>query len=273
MRRNLYLSLSSTCPIISKGTAKARSAVSINDHTYQLRQVNHISNVLKQPLCDDESPGQRLLRLLLDDLFQHVLQVFHIIVLVPPNRAPANLHTLPDREVDSLIRNNDVATLREGRNDARYGRERLRVYDACGNAEVCSNIRLRLHMYVLRAVEARRTTRADAICAESLDGFLFQSLVCDKVIEVVGGEVRDGAAVGEFRLGTCWATTVLATPHLLDFTAIPDDHRSFLIVLFLVGRGCRDKRFGRPVVDQFVNLLFQHQSLPQRQGLHNVPRL
>ena len=72
---------------------------------------------------------------------------------------------------------------------------------------MCSNIRLRLHVYVLRAVEARRTTRADAICAERLDGLLLESLVCDEVVEVVGREVRDGAAVGEFRLGTRRATT------------------------------------------------------------------
>jgi len=52
-------------------------------------------------------------------------------------------------------------------------------------------------VYILCAVESGRTAGADAVGAESLDGFLFESLVRDEVVEIEGGEVRDGAAVRE----------------------------------------------------------------------------
>jgi hypothetical protein len=55
---------------------------------------------------------------------------------------------------------------------------------------------------VLRTVEAGGTTRPYAVGAEGLDGLLFESLVCDEVIEVVGREVRDGAAIGELDFGS-----------------------------------------------------------------------
>jgi hypothetical protein len=41
---------------------------------------------------------------------------------------------------------------------------------------------------------------------------------------------------------------------------IPHDNRPLLIIKFLMGGRRRNKRFGRPVVDQFINLLFRHPS-------------
>jgi hypothetical protein len=71
-------------------------------------------------------------------------------------------------------------------------------------------VRLRLHVYILGAVEAGRAAWADAVSAQSLDGFLLESLICDKVVVVVGGEIHDRTAIGELRLGSGWSTTLLA---------------------------------------------------------------
>jgi hypothetical protein len=65
-------------------------------------------------------------------------------------------------------------------------------------------------VYILCAVESGRTTGANAIGAKGLDSLLFQRLVCDEVVEVEGGEVRDGAAIGELRLGSCGSVPRLA---------------------------------------------------------------
>lgn len=55
--------------------------------TYDLGQINHISHIFEQSLRNNKSPCQRLLRLLYHDLCQHSLQILHIIVFVPSNRA------------------------------------------------------------------------------------------------------------------------------------------------------------------------------------------
>ena len=60
-----------------------------------------------------------------------------------------------------------------------------------------------LHVYVLSAVEAGGAAWSDAIGSESLDRALFERFVGDEVVEVVGGEVGDGAAVGEFGARPC----------------------------------------------------------------------
>lgn len=52
-------------------------------------------------------------------------------------------------------------------------------------------------MHVLSAVETRRPAGAHAVRAEGLNSFLFESLIGDEIVEVIGGEVGDGAAVGE----------------------------------------------------------------------------
>lgn len=65
-------------------------------------------------------------------------------------------------------------------------------------------------MYVLGTIKARRAAGTDAIGTEGLDSFLFQRLVCDKIVEVQRSKVRNGAAVGELRLRSSWPTLVLA---------------------------------------------------------------
>jgi hypothetical protein len=54
-------------------------------------------------------------------------------------------------------------------------------------------------VHVLGAIESRRSTGADAICSEGLDGLLFERLVGDEVVEVVGREVCDDLAAGRGR--------------------------------------------------------------------------
>ena len=170
--------------------------------THQFRQIRHIPDTLEQPFRNDEPPRKRLLALLLDSSLQHPLQIRHIIMLVPSHRAPTNLNALPDGKVDRLVRNNDIAPLAEARNDAGDGREGLRVDDAGRHAEVGRDVRLRLLVHVLGAVETWRAAGADAICAEGLDSLFFEDLGGEEVVEVVGCQVRHGAAVGELRFGS-----------------------------------------------------------------------
>lgn len=59
------------------------------------------------------------------------------------------------------------------------------------------DVRFGSNMNVLGTVEAWRPAGTYAVRAEGLDGFLFQSLIGDEIVEVVGGKVCDGAAVGE----------------------------------------------------------------------------
>jgi hypothetical protein len=125
------------------------------------------------------------------------LQILHVIVLVPPHRAPRNLQSLFDGIVDRFVGDNDISPLAKRWDDTRYRRERLRVDDAGARAEECSNVRLNLHVDVLCAVESRGATGPHAVGAEGLNGALFEVLIRDEVVVVVGREVRDGSAIGE----------------------------------------------------------------------------
>jgi len=169
--------------------------------TYDLWQVYHIPNVLKQTLGDDEASGERLLGLLLDNLLEDVLQVFHIIVFEPPDSTATDLYALARSEVERLVRYDNISSLAETGNHTAYGREGLRVDDAGGDTEVCSDVGFGLHVNILCAVETRGTTRADTVCAQGLNGLVFENIVGEEVVEVVRGKVRDGAAIGELRLG------------------------------------------------------------------------
>jgi hypothetical protein len=68
---------------------------------------------------------------------------------------------------------------------------------------------LGLHVYILGAVEAGRTTGTNAVCAEGLDSLLLERFVRNEVVVVVRGEIRDGAAVGQLRFGPGRTVTVL----------------------------------------------------------------
>src|SRR4051794_31914956 len=108
MRRNLYLSLSS----IWQGRSDAAFRVE-RCATDNFRQINHITNILKQALRDNEPPRQRLLRLLFRDFRQNSLQVLHIIVFIPSYRTPRDLEPFLDRIVHRFIRNDDISSFRE----------------------------------------------------------------------------------------------------------------------------------------------------------------
>ncbi len=61
---------------------------------------------------------------------------------------------------------------------------------------MCCYVSLGLNMYVLGSVKPRGAAGANTIVPEDLDSFLFESLVRDKIVEVVGGEIGDSAAIG-----------------------------------------------------------------------------
>lgn len=116
-------------------------------------------------------------------------------MLIIPDRAPANLQSLPNGIIDRAIRNNDIASLAKCRNHTRDRGESLRIHDTLIRAQARRDIRLSLHVDILRAVELGRATRPNAICPERLDSFLLDLLVANEVVEVVGSEVRHSPAV------------------------------------------------------------------------------
>ena len=119
-------------------------------------------------------------------------------MLVPSHRTPRNLDALADREIDRVVRDDDIAPLAKSRDHTGDGREGLGVHDASPGTQELGNIGLGLHVHVLRAIEAGGSARAHAVGAQCLDGFLLEGLVGDEVVEIVRGEVGNGAAVGEF---------------------------------------------------------------------------
>lgn len=100
-------------------------------------------------------------------------------MLIPPYSTSRYLNSLPDSIIDSSVRHDDVASLRESWYNTRDCRERLRVHDACRSTQVLRYIGLSLDVNILGAVEARGTAGADTVFAEYLYGFLFEGLVRD----------------------------------------------------------------------------------------------
>lgn len=164
--------------------------------TYKLRKVYIVPNHLKETLSNDESPGQNLLLcLLFSNSFQDPLQVFHVVVLVPLDVAPRGLQTVPNRIVDHFVGYDNITTFAEGRKGTGYSRKSMSIYDAALSTKECGNIGFGLHVDILSAVELRRTAWPDAICAQSLYGFLLDGFVGIEIIEIVGGEIGDGFPV------------------------------------------------------------------------------
>ena len=124
-------------------------------------------------------------------------------MFIPPHTTPGDLYSLADGKIDSFIGNDDIPSLAEGRNDAGDGGEGLRVDDACLSAEMRGNIRFGLDVHVLGAVEARRRAWAHAVRSEDLDGTFLEMRVGTEGVEIVGCEIRHGAAIRELRLGSC----------------------------------------------------------------------
>ncbi len=86
--------------------------------THHPRQINLITNILKQTLRHDESSGEWFPRLLLHDTFQDTLQIIHIIMSIPSDGAARDLNTLSSSIIDSFIDDDEITTFREGRDDA-----------------------------------------------------------------------------------------------------------------------------------------------------------
>jgi hypothetical protein len=136
----------------------------------------------------------------------------------------------------------------------------LRIDDAGWYAQMRSNVLLCLHVYILCAVESRRTAGADAVGAEGLNGFLFESLVRNEVVEIERGEVCDGAAVGELRLGSCRSAPVSALRRTSSLRTNSPYNDWPLLVIELFGRSRRsDKWLWCPILHKFVYLLFSSQ--------------
>lgn len=86
--------------------------------TYELREVRAIADHLEETFRDDETPGQNLLlRLLLDHLLHNLLEIFHVIMLVPLDNASGGFQSFANRIVDHLISYNDITSLAKGRDD------------------------------------------------------------------------------------------------------------------------------------------------------------
>ena len=61
---------------------------------------------------------------------------------------------------------------------------------------MCCYVSLGLNMYILGSVKPRGAAGANAIVSEDLDSFLFEGLVCDEIVEIIGREIGDSTAIG-----------------------------------------------------------------------------
>lgn len=167
---------------------------------YDSGEIHHVPDILKQSFRDDEPSGQRLLDLFLGDLFQYSLHILQIIMFIPSHRTSRDLNPFADGVVDGFVGDDNVPPLGKGRDDAGNGRVRLRVDNACGHSQMRRNHGLGFHMYILRAIEAGRTARADAVGPQCLDRLLLEDVVGHQIVKVVGRQVRHGSPGGELRL-------------------------------------------------------------------------
>ena len=95
----------------------------------------------------------------------------------------------------------------------------MSIQDARLGSQVSGNIGFGLHVDVLCSVKLRRSTGADAVGAQGIDGFLFNLLVGIEVVYIVRGQVRDGSAVCQFDLGTSCPTMAPVSLALLSLVS------------------------------------------------------
>ena len=253
----LVLCLEFDLRVVSIASSRPRSE---EPNTHQLGQVVDIAGHLKQCLGDDKAPRQLLAGLLLDDLAKDLLQILHVAMVVPLDAASRDLEAATDRVVDAPVRDDDVSSLAERRDDARDGRERVRVDDAPLSAQIRGDVGFGLHVHVLGAVELGRAAGTDAVGAEGLDGLLLDLLVGVEVVEVVRREVGDRLAVGKLRLRTRRAALVsFSSPPFPCQPAylLPDKNWQLLLFCLLQGSRRRYQRLGRPFLNQLVDFLPQ----------------
>ena len=165
---------------------------------YHSGKVGHVSDVLEHGFGDDESSRQFPTFLLLDDPFQDPFKVLHVVVLIPPHRAPADLDALANSKIDRAVRHNDIPSLAECRYDAGNGAECLSVNDACRRPYMRRNVGFGLNVDVLGAVEPWRRAGPHPVSPKDLYGALLQVWIGGEVIEVIRREVGDRTAIGEF---------------------------------------------------------------------------
>ena len=86
-------------------------------------------------------------------------------MIVPFNVASGDLQASAYGEVNRAVGNDNVTSFAESGYDARDGWESLRVDDAALSADVRCDVGLRLHVYILGAVELRGPARTNAVGA------------------------------------------------------------------------------------------------------------
>ncbi len=116
-------------------------------------------------------------------------------MIIPVYRAPGDLNAFPHRIIHRPVGNDDVSTFRKCGNDARDGRKGLRIYNGGGYTQMGGYVGFSLHVDILSPVEAGWAAWTDTIVSQDLNSLFFDGFVREKVVEVVGGEVCDDAAV------------------------------------------------------------------------------
>lgn len=156
--------------------------------------------LLKERFSNDKPATERFIPLLLTYLRQHALEILHVVMGIPPDHAARDLHAFSQGIVTAFVGDDDISALGECWNHARRRGKRLGVQDTGRDAEEGGDICFGLHVDILRAVEARRATRADTMSAQGFDGAALEILVGDEVVVIVGCEIGDGVAAGELGL-------------------------------------------------------------------------
>ena len=111
-------------------------------------------------------------------------------MLVPLHRTSRNLYPSTAGIVQGFVCHDNIATFREGRDHARYGREGLRVDDTRGCAKMCGDGSLETHVNVLGTVKARWSAWTDAMGAQGADGAILEIFIAEEVVEVIACKVK-----------------------------------------------------------------------------------
>ena len=116
-------------------------------------QINHAAVLLKDTFGHNESPRKRSapFAAFLLNAQKDLLKTFEVIMIVPADGRTENLKALLYSKVDTPVGNDDVATLCQGRDHARYCREPLGVQNrGLCSEEVCYVV-LKVHVYIYQA--------------------------------------------------------------------------------------------------------------------------
>ena len=176
----------------------------------------------------------------------------------PPDGRTRDLQTLLQGEVNASVRYDNVATFAECTNDRCRRREVLRIKNAVFCTKEVGDVPLELDMHIYRSklikkvgftcakrhtkrtVKPRRTAASKTILAKGLNSAFLDMLIPSQTGKVEARQVRNSFPIAqELRLG---AVSTL------------NDRNGIEVALFdFIER--RSKRFGVPLVDEFVNFL------------------